>query len=185
MEKHVKLSVFLSLLLRHKPEAIGLTLDEQGYLEVDKLIENINKTGRTINKDILDEIVCSDNKKRYEYNTNKSKIRATQGHSIKVDLELIESVPKLCLYHGTADRFVESINKHGLIKGTRQYVHLSEDINTAIDVGKRHGQPIVYKVDTENMLKDDYVFWQARNGVWLSENIPAKYLSIEICEVNK
>lgn len=179
-EKHIKLSRFLSLILRHKPEEIGLTLDSQGYLEVEKLLQGINNTGRKIDKDTLDEIVASDNKQRYSYNHDKTKIRANQGHSIKVDLGLVNSKPPEFLYHGTVERFLDNIGKHGLLKMNREYVHLSKDIETAKNVGARRGEPVILIVNAEQMYNDGYDFYLSENGVWLTEKVPAKYLSIKI-----
>lgn len=178
-EKHIKLSRFISLLLRHKPEEIGLSLDNQGYLEVDGLINGINKTGRFIDEDILDEIVISDNKQRYSYSEDRAKIRANQGHSIKVDLSLVETKPPKTLYHGTVDKFLSNIRKQGLLKMNREYVHLSTDIDTAKDVGGRRGEPVILVVNSEQMDKDGYKFYLSENGIWLIENVPAKYISIK------
>lgn len=178
MEKHKNLSVFLSLILRHKPEVIGLKLDEEGYLEVEKLIKGINETGRKINLDILNEIVDTDKKKRYSFNHDKSKLRASQGHSIPVNLSLVKRKPKGNLFHGTSEKFKDSIDKKGLLKGSREYVHLSDNLNTALQVGSRRGRPIVYLVDWERMLADGHDLWVSENNVWLSNNIPSKYLSL-------
>lgn len=177
MEKHVKLSRFLSLVLRHKPEEIGLTLDDQGYLPVDELIQGINNTGRMIDKRILDEILSSDDKQRYSYDYTGTKVRANQGHSIEVNLGLQKKTPPTILYHGTSEKFVRAIEKEGLIRKTRTYVHLSKDIETAKDVGSRRGEPVIFEIDTESMIKDDYEFYVSENGVWLTEKVPVQYLS--------
>lgn len=178
MEKHKNLSVFLSLVLRHKPEVIGLSLDDEGYLEVDKLIKGVNESGRKIDMKMLSELVDTDNKKRYSFNDDKSKIRASQGHSIPVNLSLTKGKPTGRLFHGTTEKFKDSIDSKGLLKGNREYVHLSDDLETALQVGSRRGNPIVYLVDHEQLLADGYTLWVAENNVWLSNDIPAKYLSI-------
>lgn len=176
-EKHNKLSRFLSLVLRHKPEEIGLALDDQGYLSVDELIEGINNTGRMIDKRILDEILSSDNKQRYSYDSTCTRIRANQGHSIEVNLGLQKETPPKILYHGTPEKFVRAIEEEGLIKKKRTYVHLSKDLETARNVGSRRGEPVIFEIDTEAMVKDDYEFYVSENGVWLTERVPAQYLS--------
>lgn len=179
MSKKDNLSVFISLILRHKPETIGIKLDNYGYADVNELIGNINSTGRNINMEILEQIVKEDNKQRYSFNEDRSKIRANQGHSIKVNVELKKLRPPKCLYHGTTIRFLDNIKKEGIIRKNRLYVHLSNDIDTAIKVGKRHGIPIVLKVNTEKMYEDGYKFYLSENNVWLCEHIPFKYVKIE------
>ncbi|MCC0764752.1 RNA 2'-phosphotransferase [Clostridioides sp. ES-S-0006-03] len=179
MSKKDNLSVFISLILRHKPETIGIKLDNYGYADVNELIGNINSTGRNINMEILEQIVKEDNKQRYSFNEDRSKIRANQGHSIKVNVELKELRPPKCLYHGTTIRFLYNIKKEGIVRKSRLYVHLSNDIDIAIKVGKRHGIPIVLKVNTERMYEDGYKFYLSENNVWLCEYIPFKYVEIE------
>ena len=124
----------------------------------------------------LEEIVSTDNKQRYSFNEDKTLIRANQGHSIPVDVELEEVTPPDILYHGTGEKFVSSINKLGLIPKSRLYVHLSKDIDTAKNVGKRHGNPIIYSVDCKKMIADGYKFYLSVNGVWLTKEVPIKYL---------
>ena len=147
-------SKYMSLILRHKPEAIGISLDEHGWARVDELIVGIAKT-HEFNMDILEEIVRTDNKQRYSFNEDKTLIRANQGHSIPVDVELKKMSPPKYLYHGTGKKFRESIDEQGLISQSRLYVHLSADIETAIKVGSRHGKPIVYRVWSGRMQKFD------------------------------
>lgn len=178
INKNNKLSVFISLILRHKPETIGIKLDEKGYANTNELIDGINKTGRKINLETLEEIVRTDNKGRYSFNEDKSKIRANQGHSIKVDVELRECEPPKVLYHGTATRFLNSIIEKGIIKGSRLYVHLSKDIETASKVGKRHGELVLLKVDSETMYRDGCKFYISENGVWLTDYVSNKYITI-------
>lgn len=167
---------FIALILRHKPEVIGIHLDEHGWANVDELIAGIAKT-QEFNMAMLEEIVRTDNKQRYSFNDNKTKIRANQGHSIPVDVELEQKTPPDVLWHGTGEKYVSSIEAEGLIPKTRLYVHLSSDPDTAIKVGSRHGKPVVYEVATGAMQKDGYVFFQSVNGVWLTKQVPVKYLN--------
>lgn len=169
------ISRFMSLILRHKPETIGISLDEHGWANVDELIKGIAKT-REFNMDILEEVVKTDNKQRYSFNEDKTLIRANQGHSIPVDVELDEVEPPAELWHGTGEKYVESIDKMGLIPKSRLYVHLSKDSDTAINVGRRHGKPVLYTVKTGDMFKDGYKFFLSKNGVWLTKEVPVKYL---------
>ena len=174
-------SRFMSLILRHKPETIGISLDEHGWANVDELIAGIAKT-HEFNREILEEIVRTDNKQRYSFNEDKTLIRANQGHSIPVDVELEEVEPPEYLYHGTAEKYRESIDAIGLIPKSRLYVHLSSDIDTAIKVGKRHGVPIVYRVWSGKMYKDGFKFFNSVNGVWLTKEVPAKYINRDAFE---
>lgn len=174
--KDVELGKFISLILRHKPEVIGISLDKNGYADVKELLDGINKAGKEIDMITLDRIVRENNKKRYCFNEDRTKIRANQGHSLDVDVELKIAEPPKVLYHGTAERFLESIKEKGILKQSRQYVHLSKDKETAIDVGKRHGKPVVLVIDTEKMCNDGYVFYLSENNVWLCEDILWKYV---------
>ena len=176
MGKTDKLSVFISLVLRHKPEAAGISLDEHGWANVEELLEGINNTGRQINMDILEEIVRTDSKQRYSFNSNKTLIRANQGHSVPVDVELEERQPPQYLYHGTAERFLDAIMAEGLKPMSRLYVHLSKDEETAVKVGKRHGSPVVLKVRAEEMYHDGNKFYLSQNGVWLTKYVDRKYI---------
>ena len=171
-----KISKYISLILRHKPEEIGLKLDEHGYLRVLDLIEGINKSYEGFSMDDLERIVREDSKGRYSFNEDKSKIRANQGHSIKVDLGLEEIKPPKVLYHGTGRKYLESILKNRLIKKERQYVHLSKDRETASIVGKRHGDLVILEVDSESMFNDGIKFYLSKNNVWLCNYVPKKYI---------
>lgn len=174
-------SKFISLILRHKPEVINITLDEHGFANVDEMIAGINQSGKyKINRNMLDEIVKTDEKKRYSYNENHTLIRANQGHSIPVDVELEEVNPPEFLYHGTGKKFMESIDKQGLVPKSRLYVHLSQDEETADKVGRRHGKPVIYIVSARNMKHDGYMFYRSVNGVYLTKEVPAKYLQKKI-----
>ena len=170
------LSKFISLILRHHPEAAYIQLDEHGWADVDQLIVGINKSGKKINRDILEEIVRTDNKQRYSFNENKTLIRANQGHSIPVDVELKEQEPPEVLYHGTAERFYNSIKTEGLKPMGRLYVHLSKDIETALNVGKRHGKPIILKISSGRMYQDGQAFYLSENRVWLTKKVDINYI---------
>lgn len=176
MRKIDKLSVFISLVLRHKPEATRITLDEHGWANVDELINGINNTGRKIDMTMLEEIVKTDNKQRYSFNEDKTLIRANQGHSIPVDVELNQQEPPELLYHGTASKFLDNIMTEGLKPMSRLYVHLSKDVETAKKVGKRHGNPVVLKVYSRQMNRDGVEFYLSENGVWLTKKVDAEYL---------
>ena len=173
-----KTSRYISFLLRHRPEAAGLTLDEHGWANTTELIECVSKT-RHITLTLLEQIVSTDEKQRYTFNADKSLIRANQGHSIPVDVELIPSTPPKKLWHGTAKKYVDSIDKSGLLRQTRLYVHLSADHQTAVTVGRRHGEPVVYTIDSAQMYADGYIFYKSVNGIWLTKNVPAIYLQKE------
>ena len=168
-------SKYMSLILRHKPDAIGITLDEYGWANVDELIAGIAKDNE-FNMEILEEIVRTDEKQRYSFNEDKTLIRANQGHSIPVDVELEEKEPPEILYHGTGEKYVSSIDAQGLIPKSRLYVHLSKDEETAVKVGSRHGKPVIYIVKAKQMYEDGYKFYISENGVWLTKEVPVKYL---------
>ena len=176
----VHLSKFISLILRHKPETVGLSLDEHGYVGVDELIDAINNNSDfNIDKHILEFIVNTDNKKRYSFSEDGTKIRANQGHSVKVDLGLKEVKPHDVLYHGTGVKYLNNILIDGLKSKSRMYVHLSSDIDTAIEVGKRHGEPVVLGIDAIRMYEEGYKFYLSENGVWLTDCVPNRFLSIK------
>jgi len=170
-------SKILSLVLRHKPEVIGITLDKNGWVLVSDLICGMKNYGRPITMVELENIVATNDKKRFAFNDDHTKIRANQGHSVEIDLALTETTPPPILYHGTAQSSVESIKQSGLTKMKRQHVHLSADKETAIKVGSRHGKPVVLKINTAQMLVDGYKFYQAANGVWLTDKVPYEYIS--------
>ena len=171
-----EISKFISLILRHKPEAIGITLDEHGWANTDELIRGINKT-RRFDMAMLEKIVAEDEKKRYSFNEDKSLIRANQGHSVPIDAELEEKEPPEILYHGTTSRFAASIDKQGLKPQSRLYVHLSADTETARKVGARHGKPIIYAVKSQAMRNAGLIFYLSVNGVWLTKSVPPQYLA--------
>lgn len=177
-DPYKKISKFISLVLRHNPDAAGIRLDDHGWAEVKELIRGVNETGRALDLETLKEIVRTNDKKRFSFNEDGTKIRANQGHSISVDVELKEAIPPDVLYHGTATRFLGSIlnAKEGLKAGSRLYVHLSKDYDTAVKIGQRHGIPAVLKVDVRRMTEDGHIFYLSENGVWLVKNVPVKYL---------
>jgi len=178
MSKNVKEGKFISLVLRHRPETIGIKLDENGWADVGELLQGLEKSNHKISMDTLEEIVATNDKKRYSFNEDKTKIRANQGHSINVDLNLKEQTPPSILYHGTAEGSLDNIKKIGLTKRDRNHVHLSLDVETAIKVGKRHGNPIILTIDAKNMHRDGYKFYLSENGVWLTEYVPVKYILV-------
>lgn len=170
-----KTSRFISLILRHRPDIIGISLDEHGWASVDELLAGISTT-QYIDMDMLEKIVATDNKQRYSFNEDKTLIRANQGHSIDVDVELPKKQPPVILYHGTGEKYVASIDEQGLIPKSRLYVHLSSDEATAAVVGSRHGNPVIYEVLASQMYHDGYEFFQSVNGVWLTKEVPVQYL---------
>lgn len=176
MEKMVNTSKFISLILRHKPDIIGITLDEHGWANVDELLTGLNKAGHIVCMKDLEDIVSTDNKQRYSFNGDKTLIRANQGHSINVDVELQEVEPPSILYHGTTKDVLESIYEQGIKPMSRLYVHLSKDIDTATIVAKRRRKPIILEVDTEQMRKDNIKFYLSSNGVWLTKYVDSKYI---------
>jgi putative RNA 2'-phosphotransferase len=179
-KQETQISKFLSLVLRHKPETIGIGLDQNGWTNVDELIAKANNYGIKLDKKILNHIVETNAKKRFVFNENFEKIRASQGHSVDIELGYINQKPPEMLYHGTGEKSVQSILEAGLEKRGRQHVHLSGDIETAVKVGQRHGKPVVFKILAEKMYLDKFEFFLSDNGVWLTENVPAKYLQKEI-----
>lgn len=173
---HVKLGKFLSLVLRHRPERIGIQLDGNGWTDVNTLLQKMNDFGKVIDLETLEFIVENNNKKRYAFNAEKDKIRANQGHSLQVDLGYQVQPPPDILYHGTASRFVDSILKTGLQKRNRHHVHLSKDLDTALNVGQRHGKPVIFEVLSKEMHQDGFDFFVSTNAVWLTDEVPTKYL---------
>ncbi|MCD7843298.1 MAG: RNA 2'-phosphotransferase [Clostridiales bacterium] len=168
-------SKYLSRILRHHPEDIGITLDEHGWAEVDELIAGVSRT-HPLTMETLEQIVREDEKQRYSFNEDKTLIRANQGHSIPVDVELEEVEPLEILYHGTGQKFTASIDAQGLLRMSRLYVHLSADCDTAKTVGQRHGRPVVYRVLSGKMNADGFRFYRSVNGVWLTKAVPPRYL---------
>lgn len=176
MENIEKKSKFLSLVLRHQPELIGLNLTSAGWANIEELISKSQLYGVRFNQELIYEIVETSDKQRFALNDDKTLIRANQGHSIAIDLNLPASEPPEHLFHGTATRFLSAIAAQGLIPGSRQQVHLSVDVPTARQVGSRHGQPVVLKINALEMSQDGHKFFLSANGVWLTFSVPPKYI---------
>ena len=174
-EKEIRISKFMSLILRHHPEKIGIALDEHGWADVSILVEGIAKK-YPFDREMLEKIVREDEKQRYAFNADHTKIRASQGHSIPVDVELKECEPPEYLFHGTGEKYLASIRKQGLLPKGRLYVHLSLDTDTAYRVGVRHGRPVILTVKAKEMRENGHVFYLSANGVWLIAEVPVEYL---------
>jgi putative RNA 2'-phosphotransferase len=169
-------SKFLSLILRHKPETVGIELDENGWADVTELIHGIRESGKTVSMEELAFVVKTNDKQRFTFSEDRNRIRANQGHSIDVNLELPELTPPENLYHGTATRNLDSIKKLGLIKKQRHHVHLSEDKAVAYAVGQRYGKPVVLIIRALDMQQLGYKFYRSNNGVWLTDSVPVSYI---------
>lgn len=172
----VRVSKRMSRYLRHAPERIGIELGPGGWVEVDTLLDALREHGFPVSRDELDEVVRRNDKQRFAFDEAGTRIRANQGHSVPVDLELPPAQPPAVLYHGTAERFLEKITAEGLLPMDRHHVHLSADVDTATKVGTRHGRPVVLVVDAAGMAGDGHVFHVSHNGVWLTDTVPARYL---------
>lgn len=179
MIDYERVSKFISLVLRHKPDAANLSLDKYGYAPVDELVAYLNKKYGGFTVTDLDTIVETDEKQRYSYNNDHTKIRAVQGHSFPVDLGLEAQQPPQLLFHGTSTKYLDSIMKQGIISKSRQYVHLSKDVDTAHTVGLRHGAgTVILVVSAEQMWKDGYKFFLSDNSVWLVDEVPTRYFTL-------
>ncbi|MGK6309808.1 RNA 2'-phosphotransferase [Variovorax sp. DT-64] len=171
-------SKFLSLVLRHKPQTIDLTLDAAGWVLVDELLTKAALAKRPVSRQLLEEVVATSDKKRFAFSEDGLRIRANQGHSVGVDLGLAPLAPPGVLYHGTASQFLDSILAGGLVKRQRHHVHLSESIATALAVGQRYGAPVLLAVDALRMSADGHLFYRSENYVWLTDEVPSSYLSV-------
>ncbi len=176
-QQEKRISKFLSLVLRHQPDIIGINLDKQAWTDVEQLLKKSQKKGRYISREMLDYVVANNDKKRFAFSEDGSKIRASQGHSIQVDLGYTKKEPPKRLYHGTHIGVEKIIQREGLKKMNRHHVHLSGDTETANRVGQRRGKVVMFVVDTAQMYKDGHTFYQSQNGVWLTDVVPAQYLS--------
>ena len=176
-DRAVRVSKFLSLVLRHQPEEIGLSLDQSGWASVEQLIEASRRRGFEFTLEELQNVVAGNDKKRFSLSEDGLWIRANQGHSIKVELGYAPTAPPEILYHGTAERFLTSIKQQGLIKGKRHHVHLSADVDTAMKVGRRHGKPVVLGIEAGRMSQGGFIFYLSANGVWLTDSVPVQYLT--------
>ena len=169
-------SKLLSLLLRHQPQAAGLTLDEAGWADVEELIEKVSLKYYPVELALIQKVVETNEKQRFAFNQDQTKIRASQGHSLPVELALVPTDPPNTLYHGTATTFLDLIRKEGLNRMSRQHVHLSAEASTARQVGSRHGTPVILAINAQKMLQDEFNFYRSDNGVWLTEQVPARYI---------
>ena len=176
-ERHVRVSKFLSLVLRHQPEKVGLALDRGGWVSVPRLLEALGAHGLRLTADELHEVVRADDKQRFSFSPDGLSVRANQGHSVKVELGYEPSEPPATLYHGTAERFLPSIRRQGLLRGRRHHVHLSEQEATAVAVGRRYGRPVILGIASGAMHADGHPFFRSANGVWLTEHVPARYIT--------
>ena len=177
-KQHSEISKFLSSVLRHQPEAIGITLDQEGWTDIAALIDAAANVGKHLDRDLILAVVTTSDKKRFAVSEDGRRIRAVQGHSTaSVDINFAEKEPPEFLYHGTATRNLDSIRKEGLLPGLRQYVHLSQDEQTALAVGQRHGKPVVLKIEALRMHQQGFKFYQSDNNVWLVNDIPVEQLS--------
>ncbi|MEO1524159.1 MAG: RNA 2'-phosphotransferase [Planctomycetota bacterium] len=174
----VATSKFLSLILRHQPETIGVTLDPEGWLDIDTLIRQANKHGRELSKELIQVVVAENDKQRFALSSDGLRLRANQGHSIRsIDLDLQAVAPPEILFHGTIEKFLTSIRSRGLLKQNRNHVHLSADRDTAIKVGSRRGKPVILEVRATEMHRDGHDFYRSENGVWLTDHVPPSYLA--------
>lgn len=176
---NIETSKFLSYILRHKPESIGLKLNNEGWADINELVYLANQSNNSITLAEINLIVKNDPKGRFSISDDGQYIRAVQGHSLKtVDLKLTEAIPPARLLHGTAQRFIDNIFKEGLLPRDRQYVHLTENIDTAKQTGMRYGKPVVLVIDSHRMQTDGCLFYQAENDVWLTKTVPPIYITI-------
>lgn len=177
-DQTTRISKFLSLVLRHEPARAGLTLDSAGWVEVDDLLQGCAKAGHSLTRDQLAAIVAQSDKQRFAFSEDGRRIRANQGHSVAIELEYKSVVPPDVLYHGTADRFLASIQTSGLRKAARHHVHLSSELKTAVEVGRRHGRPVVLAVAAGAMHRAGHAFYVSANGVWLTDSVPPEFLTV-------
>jgi putative RNA 2'-phosphotransferase len=176
-DRDTRVSKFLSLVLRHRPEKIGVTLDHGGWVAVPDLLRALGEHGLPLSPEELREVVRTNDKQRFALSPDGSRIRASQGHSVEIDLGYEPAMPPAALYHGTAERFLPSIKEQGLVKGRRHHVHLSERGETALAVGRRYGRPVVLEVASGAMHAQGHEFFRSANGVWLTEHVPARYIT--------
>jgi putative RNA 2'-phosphotransferase len=176
-DRATSISKYLSLVLRHNPAAAGVTLDAEGWVRVEDLLAGAARQGHSFTRAELEEVVQTNEKQRFAFNSDGRRIRANQGHSVSVDLDLTPETPPEILYHGTVERFLSSIMERGLDQRTRQHVHLSSDVATATRVGSRRGKPVILKIAAADMHADGFRFYCSANGVWLTERVPPQYIS--------
>ena len=172
----VRKSKFLSLILRHEPERVGLELDNAGWIGVSKLLEAVNQHGVSLTLDELRHIVATSDKKRFAFSEDATRIRANQGHSVEVDLQYAPQIPPELLYHGTATRFLDSIRQDGLQKMERHHVHLSAETAVTLQVGARRGRPVLLTIRAGDMQRAGHAFYRSANNVWLVEHVPPQFI---------
>jgi len=176
-DTHTQTSKFLSYVLRHEPQSIGLVLDSEGWADIGALIEGARASGRQLDRALIDAVVANNDKKRFAVSGDGQRIRAVQGHSTTdVAIAYEARTPPATLYHGTATRFLASILADGLRPGQRHHVHLSEHMATAVEVGRRYGEPVILRIDAGAMHGQGFAFFRADNGVWLTDKVPALFL---------
>jgi len=176
-KRTVKISKFLSKHLRHEPDAIGVQLSSEGWVAVDELLAACARAGVAFDRAELEAVVAGNDKQRFAFDESGTRIRANQGHSIQIDLELEALMPPAKLYHGTAEKSLDAILRDGLVKRARHHVHLSADTETAVRVGQRRGRPVVLEVNASAMHKAGFKFYRSANGVWLVDTVPVNYLA--------
>lgn len=170
-------SKFLSFVLRHQPAAVGIELDEQGWVEVEVLLKACANHGKSLSRAELEEVVATNSKQRFAFSVDGTRIRASQGHSIDIELGYEPAEPPAVLFHGTVDRALSAIRQSGLLRMQRHHVHLSADEGTAFSVGGRRGKPVILRIDAAAMRRDGYAFYCTANGVWLTDTVPPAYIS--------
>lgn len=176
IQNRIKISKYLCFILRHHPEAIGLGLDSEGWASIDEIIQKISRFKLT--PELIDYVMQTDDKQRFCISEDGTKIRANQGHSIDVNLNLKPLQPPEVLLHGTANRFLENILEKGLLKQKRQFIHLTESESIAKAVGSRYGKPVILEITSVRMVEDGFIFYKSLNNVWLVEHVPVDYLKI-------
>ncbi len=175
-ENLIRTSKFLSLVLRHQPDAAGIQLDAAGWVKVDELLAGCARAGRVLSKGDLDQVVAENSKKRFEFSADNQLIRASQGHSVEVNLQFEPRIPPEFLYHGTATRFLEAIRLTGLQKMKRHHVHLSQETVMTLAVGSRHGKAVLLTINAGEMRQKGFEFFLSTNGVWLVDHVPAEFI---------
>lgn len=175
-EENIRLSKLLSYVLRHNPAHLGIQLDDHGWTDVEMLLNQLNKHQEKISLAVLKHIVNTNTKKRFSFNEDFTRIRASQGHSIEIELNYTAQMPPAVLFHGTAEKNIVLIREKGLLKMNRHHVHLSADKETAHKVGQRHGKPVVLSIQSLAMYENGYLFYVSDNGVWLTDHVPAGFI---------
>ncbi len=176
MSEHRELSKFLSFVLRHQPQAIGLELGDGGWVSIAELLSALLRHGKPVERELLEQLVRSSDKQRFAFSADGSAIRANQGHSVPIDLGLASIAPPQWLFHGTVERFIMSIRRQGLLKGERHHVHLADTRELGLAVGRRRGKPLLLEVESARMAAEGHAFFRSQNGVWLTEHVPVRFI---------